>query len=75
MAQARCAEQNSNLVSINSPDEWHLLLQWAYTLNYGNSQVMLTRIGAIGPFKGQLLFIGRRRMDVSNSVGVSFAIL
>ena len=68
IAQVRCAEQNSNLVSINSIEEWHLLLQWAYNLNYTNSDKSRTRIGTIGPFKGQLLFIGQRRMDVSNLV-------
>ncbi len=68
MAQAQCAEQNSNLISINSPEEWRLLLQWAYDSNLTNSNSW-GWIGAIGPFNGQLLFIGQRRMDASNSVG------
>ncbi len=66
MAQARCAEQNSSLVSINSPEEWRLLLDWAYT--YNDSFV----VGAFGAFNGRLLFIGPRRMDVSNRVGFLF---
>ncbi len=68
MAQAQCAEQNSNLVSINSPEEWHFLRRWAYNFNWTKKNGIRTRIGAIEAFKGRLLFIGQRRMDVSNSI-------
>ncbi len=66
MAQARCVEQNSNLVSINSPYEWHSLLGWAYNFHHTSSG-LLAHISAIQAFKGRLLFIGQRRMKVSNS--------
>ena len=72
MAQARCAEQNSNLVSINSPGEWHLLLQMAYNFNFTNRSNSWGSIGAIGPFNGRLLFIGQRQMDVSKTMWVFF---
>ena len=61
-AQAQCAEQNTNLVSINSPEEWHFLRWWAYNFNWTKTN------GAVEEFKGRLLFIGQWRIDVSNCV-------
>ncbi len=53
-AQAHCAEQQSNLVSINSPKEWHTLLGWTYkSLSYDEV------------FTGQPLIIGHRKIHVS----------
>ncbi len=71
MAQSRCAEQNSNLVSINSPVEWHSLLVWAYNLHTTTSGLWAF-IADIEAFKGRLLFIGQRRTDVSKLVEVLF---
>ncbi len=59
IAQARCAEQNSSLVSINSPEEWHSLLGWAYNFHATKSGLP-AYIAAIEAFKGRVLFIGQK---------------
>ncbi len=69
IAQARCAEQNANLVSVNSPEEWHSLLWWAYNL-HGAIGRLRPFISDIDVFKGRLLFIGQRRVDVRTYVSV-----
>ncbi len=66
IAQARCVEQNSSLVSINSPEEWHSLLGWAY--NFYTSKVRRAYIAAIEAFKGRVMFIGQQRVDVSKGL-------
>ncbi len=66
IAQARCAEHNSNLVSINSPTEWHSLLSWAYNFILNNMFLLTAHIDDIDAFKGRLWFIGQRRMEVCN---------
>ena len=68
MAQAQCAEENSNLISINSPEEWHLLLRWAYNFNWTEANVVRAWVANFEAFKGRLLFIGQRRIGVSNIV-------
>ena len=67
MAQARCAEHNSNLISINTPEEWQSLLEWAYNFHRAES-VRQAHISGIAPFKGRLLFLGQHLMDVSTDV-------
>ncbi len=70
IAQARCAEQSTNLLSINSPMEWHSLLKWAY-----NYPILSSEYSFLDPtndiletdaFNGRLMFIGQRRKVVSN---------
>ncbi len=67
IAQAHCAEHSYNLVSINSPEEWHSLLRWAYNF-HSTQRGWQAYISAIGVFKGLLLFIGQQRKDVRKSV-------
>ena len=67
IAQARCLEHNSSLVSINSPEELHSLLAWAYNF-HATKRGLPAYIAAIEAFKGRVLFIGQQRMHVSKGL-------
>ncbi len=66
-AQIWCQEQKSNLISINSPNEWHAVLWRVCGINTRN---VVPKVNLSGSeiMDGTLLFIGLHRIDVSTSL-------
>ncbi len=66
-AQIWCQEERSNLISINSPSEWHAIL-WRSIGIDGRVLFPKVKIPDSEIMDGTLLFIGLHRIDVSTSL-------